>query len=83
MNDKRKIYDEQIEPLLRIAFNIAVANKMPLVWSIAYEKEGDDFLLASTANVVGKRGVDFPPIYQYMCAMLDLPKEKASLESEA
>jgi hypothetical protein len=77
MENKKKVYDDQIEPLLKQAFEIAVANKMPLVWSIAYAKEGENFLLATSANVDGDRGKDFPPIYLYMYAMLGLPsKEK-------
>jgi hypothetical protein len=65
MENKEKVYAEQIEPLLKQALRIAVSNRIPFVWSTVYGKNEDAFLMETMANFAGERGTDFPRVYDY------------------
>ena len=79
MWSREKVFNERIEPLLRAAYDIAVANDLKLVWSTCYGADGDDFLLNSSIAIEGVVGKDYPPAYYQMCRVLGIPitEEKA------
>lgn len=72
MENKEKVYTERVEPLLRAAYDIAVAHGMSLVWTTCTGDDGKDFLLNTSTSVTGIVGKDVPPCYFYACKILGI-----------